>query len=449
MKKILLVTAIVAALGAAYAYYARPDRDPTKTPVAAAPAEIAVGKGALRVTIESTGRVVANHEVEIKCKASGEVIELPVDVSDAVEKNRVIARLDPVDEKRIVRRAEVSLAVSQARLTQARLSLQIAERELATEKTRAQAALNSAEASARESASRLKRAEELHREKIASREELDNANSQHALAISTLESARARIEDFKIREVQIDSKRQEIKIAEADVEANELALSDARQRLDDTTVTAPIDGVVASRNVQVGQIIASGTTNVGGGTSIMTLVDLGKIFVLVSVDESDIGRIEIGQRARITVDAYPDAFFPGEVVRVATKGVNVSNVVTFEVKVEIKGRQRMLLKPEMTANVEITAIEKDDILLVPLTAIRRSRTEKTVTVIADGGATEERTVETGASDGEFIEILNGLTEGEKIMPQKPGADSRWRPDDQRRGRIGIPMMPGGGGRRGR
>jgi RND family efflux transporter MFP subunit len=206
---------------------------------------------------------------------------------------------------------------------------------------------------------------------------------------------------------------------------------------------------VATRAVQVGQIIASGVSNIGGGTTVMTLADLSRTFVLVSVDESDIGRIENGQRVRITVDAFPDTFFPGEVVRVATKGTAVSNVVTFEVKVEVKGPNCGLLKPEMTANVRITAVEKNDVLLLPVNAVVRKRQERIVSVRKADGASEERTVKTGSSDGEMIEIAEGLSEGEKVVMPAGSAQSRWRADkndtknNTRSTRLRMPGFGGG------
>ncbi len=412
------------------------------------PVIVTVEKGSLRVVVEATGRVVPEQEVEIKCKASGEVIKLPVDVSDTVGKGDLLLQLDPEDEQRSVRRAEVALAVSQARLAQASLSLQVAERDLASERTRAEASLNSAEARAEEAASKLKRVTELHGKNMSSREELETAQTSAAQAAADLEGARARMEDLKTKAMQIDSRKQDITIAEAQVETDRISMDDVKQRLADTTVAAPIDGVVATRNVQVGQIIASGVSNVGGGTAVMTLADLSRTYVLVSVDESDIGRIETGQRAQVTVDAHPDAFFPGEVVRVATKGATASNVVTFEVKVEVKGPNRKLLKPEMSANVAITAVEREDVLVVPVNSVQRKRRERTVTVCRQDGTEEQRTVQTGASDGEMMEIVEGLSEGESVVLASGGSQSRWRSEsdrDARRARgMGMRMM---GGRR--
>jgi len=415
---------------------------------------IDVEKGSLLVTVEATGRVVPEQEVEIKCKASGEIIQLPVDVSDVVKQGDLLVQIDPQYEKRSVNRSKVALAVSEARLAQAKLNLRIAERDLATERTRAESALKSAEAKSQETEAKLGRVRQLLEKKMASREELDGTETANAQARSDLENARARVLDLTTIEVQIENEKEDVKIAEAQVESDKISLSDTNQRLEDTTVLAPIDGVVGERNVQVGQIIASGINNVGGGTTMMTLADLSRMYVLVSVDESDIGKIRVGQLSEITVDAHPDDVFPGEVVRVATKGSLTSNVVTFEVKTEITGDQRDLLKPEMTANVEITAVEKDNVILVPVDAVGGKGRERFVTIAEEDGSTEERPVTIGDTDGERMEIVSGLSEGETIVAS--GSSGLWSQDEDSAGddarasrirrHIQMRMMSGGRGR---
>jgi RND family efflux transporter MFP subunit len=238
------------------------------------------------------------------------------------------------------------------------------------------------------------------------------------------------------------------------VQSNQIELTLAQQRVKDTVVVAPMDGVVSARNVQIGQIISSGISNVGGGTTVLVLSDLSRLYVLASVDESDIGKVEKGQRARITADAFPGTEFRGEVVRIATRGVNTSNVVTFEVKIEVLGPNKGLLRPEMTANVEIVAAEQPEALLVPAEALTRREGRRLAQVVRADGTLEERAVETGLGDGTQVEILSGLSEGETVGYRKGETESRWRSDgDDRQRRTAARtqrmMMGGGGGRRGR
>ena len=212
----------------------------------------------------------------------------------------------------------------------------------------------------------------------------------------------------------------------------------ARQRLTETRVVSPIDGVVTQRTVQIGQIISSGISNVGGGTTALVISDLSRVFVLASVDESDIGQVLPGQRVKVTVDAYRNREFSGEVVRISPRGANVSNVVTFEVKIEVTARDKDLLRPEMTANVEILIEERADALLAATDAIFRRAGKSWVSVIAADGKQAEREVEIGISDGRHTEVLSGLTAGETVVVQ--GADSKWNGQGQRPGGGAPPMM---------
>ena len=305
----------------------------------------------LKVVVDATGRVVPEREVEIKCKASGEITQLPVEVSQPVRQGELLVQLNPIDEERAVKRGKAALSMSRAKVAQSRLNLTIAERDYASEQIRALSSEKSAALKSQEAEAKLNRLNTLFEKKMASAEELDVAKSASSAASADWQGAQARVKDIESKKAMVESRQQEITMAESQAEADQLSLSDAEQRLTDTTVLSPIDGVVASRNVQIGQIIASGINNVGGGTAVLTLADLTRLYVLVSVDESDIGKVAGGQAARITVDAYPDEVFKGEVVLVATKGLLTSNVVTFEVKVEVTGDNRTLLKPEMTAKI--------------------------------------------------------------------------------------------------
>jgi multidrug efflux pump subunit AcrA (membrane-fusion protein) len=176
--------------------------------------------------------------------------------------------------------------------------------------------------------------------------------------------------------------------------------------------------------VQIGQIISSGISNVGGGTTTMILSDLSRIFVLASVDESDIGRVQVGQSAIITADAFPGKEFEGRVLRIATQGVNLNNVVTFEVKIEVIGKNKSLLKPEMTTNVIIIIEQKDDVLLIPSEAVLRKAGGYVAEVMKDG-VKEERKVRGGINDLTMLEIVDGLSEGEVVVIRKDTSENRW------------------------
>ncbi|HTL52971.1 MAG TPA: hypothetical protein VL860_10380, partial [Planctomycetota bacterium] len=208
-------------------------------------------KGPFRVVVEATGRVIPEQEIEIKCKASGTIIALPVDVSHPVKKGDLLVQLDPVDEKRSVQQAQVQQAQSQAKLAQTKLNLVIAQQNLATEKIRAEANLNSANSKAADAKAKCERTRQLFEKKMASPEELGTDQLAQAQADADAATAQARIEDLKTLQTQIGLREQDIKIAEQMVQSDSLALEIANQRLTDTTVPSPIDGVVSELDVQV------------------------------------------------------------------------------------------------------------------------------------------------------------------------------------------------------
>ena len=443
MKKWIVIGIVVIGGAAVAAYYLGWFGNSSAKTDASADTTAKIERGPIKMTVASTGRVVSNLDVDIKCKASGEVIKLPFDVSDIVKKDDLLLELDPIDSQRVLRQAEVQLSASQAREAVARENLTIAERTLKTDRQRSEAALKAAEFRAHDGHAKADRLKQLLDKHLSSQEDYDTGETAAIQADADLNSAQVKMDELKTQEEALELKRQDVKLSEASVEGDKISLAITQDRLRDTKVMAPMDAVVAARNVQIGQIIASGVSNVGGGTTILTLSDLSRIFVLASVDESDIGKVQLEQTAKITADAHPGKVFRGKVVRIATRGVNVSNVVTFEVKIEVTSPEKTLLKPEMTANVEILAAAKDDVLLAPSDAVVRKGGGKTqVTVVAADGTKTETPVEIGISDGTRIEIAGGLTEGQTVLVFKGGADGKFGAGQRPPPMIG---MPGGRG----
>ena len=425
MKKWILIGLVVAAGGGGAAWWkmsASAALEEAEGAVETARSEL----GSIRQSVECTGRVVSNLDVEIKCKASGEIIALPVDVSDRVAKGDLLMELDPVDQLRNLQQSEASLAASQARLAQARANLTAAERDLVASGARAQATVLSGEARAKDAAAKAQRDEQLLAQKHISVEEAETSRTTLLESQANLRSAQAELSSVDAQRAQLEATRQEIQLAEVQIQSDQAALELAKQRLTETKVLSPIDGVVSTRAVQIGQIISSGISNVGGGTAVMTVSDLSRMFVLASVDESDIGSVTLGQTTMVTVDAYSGETFEGTVQRIANKGTNTANVVTFEVKIEVTSENKTVLKPEMTANVEIVTAEAENVVTIPIRALARKGTEKFVTRVTGPGDTETVPVETGASDGINIEVKAGLKDGEEVVLVRGGDDSEWQ-----------------------
>jgi HlyD family secretion protein len=282
--------------------------------------------------------------------------------------------------------------------------------------------------------------------------------------------------DLQSQTDALDIYKDDITLAESQVESNQISLETAQERLAETKVYAPSRGVISELNVQKGLIVSSPTSNVSGGTTLMTLSDLSRIFVLASVDESDIGQIKKNQAVNIKVDAYQGKKFKGIVSRIATQGTNSSNVVTFEVKIEVISTDKHLLLPEMTANIEIITHKAENVLYVPETAVISRRGKKFVYLYSPDtinnpynqnnpdlnkkpdrkikrnktGNPEKskkevsipglrKLVETGLSDGLNIEIKSGLELTDKIIDSPEQDSQKWIKKERSSG-FRIPGM---------
>jgi len=421
----LVLLLVVGAAG--YAWYRRPKPVSTSTETS----RYTVARDSIFQAVTCTGRVLSKLDVDVKAKVGGQIIALPFDISQSVHQGDVLVELDPIIQQRLVKQAEVGLRESQAKLGQTERNVAIAESTLSTSRSRVEASIRSAEVRARDMQTKAALRKQLLDENLGSQEEYNTVEMEAARAAEELEDARIRSEELKAQEIALEIKRNDVAIAHAEVEADELALSNAQQQLKDTKIYATMDGVVAALNVRIGSIVSSGLTNVGGGTTLMVLSDLTQLFVLASVDESDIGNVAVGQPATITADAYPGRRFDGRVVIIAPRGNVISNVVTFDVEVEVLDEHKSLLKPEMTVNIQIVSAQRDDVIVVPSQALERKGNKNVVTVVKADGATEERPVKIGLTDGERFELTGGLSEGEIVVLHKEGTQSRWNANQAR------------------
>jgi HlyD family secretion protein len=276
---------------------------------AAKPAGLAVTatseRRTLEVVVEAAGLVEPTRVIEVKSKASGEVLKVPVDTGDVVQKGTLLAEIDPRDVQSALEQAQADLesALVKAQVTEAHRS----------------------------------RMKELLGTRTATQEEYESAVDQAASA-------------------------------KAQVVRTKTALRLATERRGDVTIRAPGAGTVLSRSAEAGQIIASATSNVSGGTALFTMADLSQMQVRAKVSEADIGRIVPGQKVRISVEAYPDRSFPGEVVKVEPGAVVEQNVTLFPVLVRADNRAG-LLRPGMNAEVQVEIASRADAVAVPSGAV--------------------------------------------------------------------------------
>jgi len=261
----------------------------------------------------------------------------------------------------------------------------------------------------------------LLRQDATSKEDADTAQATYDQSLSSVDAAQAA---EKAAEAAEDSAKKQVEVsqtlldqAEATVKQNEAALEQAQLNLDHTQIRAPVDGTVVSRNMDVGQTVAA---SFQAPVIFLIAQDLTKMQVDTNVDESDVGPVRVGQTANFTVDAYPGVVFPGKVAQIREAPINVQNVITYDVVVQVANPDLKLF-PGMTATVRIVSGKVSQALRIPVAALRfhpavaaKPKGQQTVYVLANGELSPA-SVQLGISDGKYIQVLTGLTDGQRIV----------------------------------
>ena len=413
MKKKTLIYLLLGLLGMG-ALWVFAGKEPTKTPEKIPFKTAQVIQGNLVVKISATGVVEPNFQVEVKSKASGEVLKFKYEEGDRIKKGQLLLQLDKSDEIRSVARSKADLASATAKLNKAKTALLSQETKYQTNLKSAQSQVQEAEANLEESEDKLKRQEDLFQKKFASQEALQGAQTAFKVNQENLIQARSSLQAAKDTIYDIEVKKHEIDLARAEVQRAKIALAEAKERLDETDIFAPISGVLIEKLVEQGQIISSGISNVSGGTTLANLADLSRLFIIADVDETDIGSIQIGQQVKITADAYPGRTFPGKVQRISPKGQVENSITIFKVKIEIKGKGKGILKPMMTANVDIISKELKSVLYLPREAIRVEKSKKYAAILVNNEP-QEVPVTTGVRNPIHVQILSGLEADQTVL----------------------------------
>ena len=392
-RRIIIVGIVAAVLlvfaGALYAF----TRGGTKID----PSKLAkVEKGDLAKSVVATGKVTPITKVEVKSKASGIVKKLLVDAGDKVKKGQLLAQLDKVE--------------IEAQVEQSRAALQAAQANLASSEADYERSKVDAEGP---DVPLLKRAYDravgMAQAGVVSESALDDAQKNYQMALNKQNVSKAQITVLKAKIAQ----------SKAQVAQDQANLKQLDEQLSYTDIESPLDGVVLSRNVELGDAVSSILVLGSSATLVMTLGDTSEVYVKGKVDESDIGKVYLGQPARIKVESFKDKTFNGKVTKISPMGVEKDNVTTFEVRVSINNPGGEL-KAEMTANAEIILEEHKGVLQIPEGAILYDKDKKASVEVPDPKGKEGKNklaVNIGISNGAKTEVLSGLKEGDQVVLQ--------------------------------
>ena len=323
--------------------------------------EVIVERGTFQIIVMANGVVKSIDRIEIKSKASGEIVELPVEEGDFISQGDLIARLDQKDERTEAAQAQADFDIAMAELKQAQ--------------------------------STFERRNQLFQDNLISEEEQGQITLDLAVA--------------KGKVIQAST-----------------TLERTQERLSEAVVRAPIDGTILQKYVEEGQIIASGVSNVSGGTPIVDIADMSSVYIETGIDEIDIGKVQIGQFATVIAEAYPELEFNGEIVRIAPEAKIEQNVTLFDVVVEVKNNDGKL-KSGMNTRVEIEIVKKENVLLAPVITMQipdakdlgdfqnRDANVRSV-LLKQEGKFILQIVETGLSNFKQVIILAGVEEGSTL-----------------------------------
>jgi len=373
-----------------------------------------VSQGPLSVKISATGVVEPNFKVEVKSKASGEVLSFPLLEGDKVKKGTLLLQLDKSDEKRNVAKAKADFSSAIAKLKKAETALLLQNNIFKTDIKGSKSEVNTAIANLKESEDKLKRQTELFEQKVVSQESLDTAETLFKVNQQKLIQAQSQLEEAKDSIHDISMKENEIELVKTEVQLAEIALDEVEERLEETEIFAPISGVIIEKLVEEGQIIASGISNVNGGTALATIADMSRLFIIADIDETDIGSVKMGHEVTITADAFPDKKFKGRVKRIAPQGLVENSITIFKVKIEVLGKGRKILKPMMSANIDIVTDHVETSIFTTRAGIREGENKKFVMILKDDKP-ERIDVQTGIKNPIHVQILSGLNPRDQVI----------------------------------
>ena len=472
-----------------------------------------VERGNLRNTVTATGALQAVTTVQVGSQASGTISALYADFNSTVKKGQVIAQLDPAQAKAQVEQAQANLQQARASLANAQAAVTDAQaKNLAAKSTvqNNQAGVSGAEANVAvlkaqqdDALSLLKQQEALLKSGVIAQRDYDVSMTAYKTAEAKYNQAVAQLNQAKLTEQSsstagvaqsqagVEQSKAQVQQAAAQVQQAQAALSLAQVNLSHTTITSPIDGIVVSRDVNVGQTVAA---SLSAPTLFTIANDLTQMQVIANIDQADIGLVEQAKSVKFSVDAFPGKDFDGKIEQMRLNPVNVQNVVTYNVVIDVANPDQKL-KPGMTANLTITIDERNNVLKVPNAALRftpqrtdsgsgagaqgqaqgqgqgRRRQQsgdnaaggnnaqsnfapasapvlpgqvRVVWVLGQNGKPERRRITVGLSDGSATEVVNGdLNEGDMVITGQQVSSASRTTNSTPPGFGGAPRGAGG------
>jgi HlyD family secretion protein len=414
----------------------------------------AAERGDIKASISATGNCNAVVTVLVGSQVSGNIKALYADFNTKVKKGQLVAEIDPQVFQARVDQAKAAVDNARAAVVSAQAGVQKANADIASARATVEnqnAAISKAKSAAKDAQTKLAARKTLMQEGIISKEDFDTAQTTYDEAAAEQQAASAQLDAYnhqvQAAQAQLQVAQTQLNSAQAQVQQNQASLQQAQLDLDHTKITAPVDGTVIARNMDVGQTVAA---SFQAPTIFQIAQDLTKMQVDTNVDEADVGQVQVGQPANFNVDAYPTTTFQGTVTQIRQAPINVQNVITYDVVVGVSNADLKLL-PGMTANVKILTSEAANVLKIPNGALRfhpvdlkpaatvhaasgrknRQDGDSTIWILGQDGKPKPVRVTLGISDGVYTAVQAGeLKPGDQVItgsltkPPSSGAPAR-------------------------
>ena len=393
-------------------------------------------KGTIESTVSATGACNAVVDVQVGSQVSGNIKALYADFNTRVKAGQLVALIDPEMFQAKVKQADAAWRNSQAALENAKAAAVKSEADLYSARAaevNQLAAIAKTKVAVADAKTKLARRQTMFSDQIISKEDLDTAQATYDQALADQQAAYAQHDaaehNIQSGEAALQASNKQVTMFEDEVDLNLASLNQARIDLAHTRITAPVDGTVVARRMDVGQTVAA---SFQAPTIFEIAQDLTKMQVDTNVAESDVGRLEVGQQATFTVDAYPALVFKGRVAQIRKAPINVQNVITYDAVIEVANPELKLF-PGMTANVTILTQRSENILKLPNAALRFRPPEplmeglgsvsrpvggnwSSVYISVGNSKVRPIPVKLGITDGNFTEMEEGaLHEGQQVI----------------------------------
>lgn len=376
---------------------------------------VEIQRGDLALAVVATGSIEPVTTVQLKSKSSGLVQSIYVEDGDLVQEGQILMELDKELLRAELREAEANRLAVVARQQEAasdRISALNMKQKLEMD-------VKNLEDKVSFHQRQVRRYENLSREKLIPHSELEIREREFQEAKFALEALKS---ELLMQDSRIDAAEKAVARASAEVSQAQAIVDRASENLRNSTIRSPLTGTVLKRHVEVGDAVSSILQLGSQATLLMTLGDMAEVFFEGRVDETDIGKIFVNQRARVKVDAFRDRPFPGKVLRIAPLGEEEDNVIGFEVRVSVTDSER-ILRAQMSANAEVIVEEKEDVLLIPENAVIYDKDRNTAAEVYDPSAEGQKRrvpIKIGISDGTTTELVSGLSEGDTVIKTDTG-----------------------------